>query len=504
MLLFILDFQPFRIVEDEGFKSFVAALNPAYQFPSRSTISKTMIPALYEQCNNEINDIIKTGKSFCITTDCWTSINTVNFMATTAHFLNDDFKLISILLECAATDGEHTSENLSKELQRIVSEREIQNKILLAVSDNAANIKNAISNKLNWKHLGCFAHTLNLIVKDALQNPDIIPIINKVKEIVTHFKKSYVANEKFMTYQKNMGDTPLKLLQDVQTRWNSTFYMLQRFTQLQNAVKSTVALIKKRLPILTHEEWKIIEDLCTILKPFEAATNTISGDRYCTASLMIPIINGLVDVSKTLLKKDFGNIIKTIVSQLLKGLTERLGNVEKSNTLIISTFLDPRFKNLSFHEKNTAENVKKIIISEVAEKYAKVSREKTVESNLSAQAEDPDDELSIWSSFDKSVSVAQPRGTVTSRAIIEVQRYLEDEIIPRTEDPLMWWNKHKYHYPNLSLVAQEKLCALASSVPCERLFSKAGQILNERRNRLNIEKTKMLLFLNTNYKYTNK
>jgi hypothetical protein len=70
-----------------------------------------------------------------------------------------------------------------------------------------------------------------------------------------------------------------------------------------------------------------------------------------------------------------------------------------------------------------------------------------------------------------------------SRAIIEVHRYLEDDLIPQ------WWRNNKFKYPKLSLLVQERLCALASSVPCESLFSKAGQVLNE-------AKTKMLLFLN--------
>jgi hypothetical protein len=83
-----------------------------------------------------------------------------------------------------------------------------------------------------------------------------------------------------------------------------------------------------------------------------------------------------------------------------------------------------------------------------------------------------------------------------SLAIIEVQRYLEDDLIPRNSDPLQWWRNNKFKYPKLSLVAQERLCSLASSVPCERLFSKAGQVLNEPRTRLNEAKTKMLLFLN--------
>jgi hypothetical protein len=76
-----------------------------------------------------------------------------------------------------------------------------------------------------------------------------------------------------------------------------------------------------------------------------------------------------------------------------------------------------------------------------------------------------------------------------SRAIIEVHRYLEDDLIPQNSDPLQWWRNNKFKYPKLSLLVQERFCALASSVPCESLFSKAGQVLNE-------AKTKMLLFFN--------
>lgn len=89
---------------------------------------------------------------------------------------------------------------------------------MLAVSDNAANIKTAISEKLNWKHFGCLAHTINLIVKEGLENEFIAELISNIKTIVTHFKRSNIATEKLMTYQRNTGKTPLKLLQDVATR----------------------------------------------------------------------------------------------------------------------------------------------------------------------------------------------------------------------------------------------------------------------------------------------
>ncbi|CAH1378438.1 unnamed protein product [Tenebrio molitor] len=124
-LLFILDFQPFRVVEDTGFQQFVSALNPAYALPSGQTKSKIITPAMYEECLHKMKEIVETGRKFCVTTDCWTSINTTilhslsNYIGVTAHFLNDNFELHSILLEYSAMHVSHTSENLAAELHRI-------------------------------------------------------------------------------------------------------------------------------------------------------------------------------------------------------------------------------------------------------------------------------------------------------------------------------------------------------------------------------------------------
>ncbi|XP_039969915.1 zinc finger BED domain-containing protein DAYSLEEPER-like [Bactrocera tryoni] len=213
-----------------------------------------MIPALYEECKHKVREMIRSGEKFCITTDCWTSRNTSSSFAVTAHYVSENFELTSVLLSSSQLRQNHTAENVSEAIQQIVSDWKINEKILLAVSDNASNIKSAIINKLGWKHFGCMAHTINLIVKEGLRIPEVEQVTDKVKIIVAHFKKSTSANEAFKNYQRNSGKEPLELIQQVETRWNSTLAMLERFSELEEAVKCTLVIINKNLPILTSDE----------------------------------------------------------------------------------------------------------------------------------------------------------------------------------------------------------------------------------------------------------
>ncbi|XP_036334481.1 uncharacterized protein LOC118745052 [Rhagoletis pomonella] len=172
-------------------------------------------------------------------------------MAITAHFVNENFELCNVLLDCSSMSEANTSKNLAAQLQKVMDEWGVSENILLAVSDNASNIKNSIQNELKWRHLSSFAHTLNLIVKNSLNGQIVSSTLQKVKQIVAYFRKSTGTNEKFIAFQRNAGTEPLKLIQSVETRWNSTLYMVERFIKDEDAVKSTLAFIDKELPKIT-------------------------------------------------------------------------------------------------------------------------------------------------------------------------------------------------------------------------------------------------------------
>lgn len=146
--MFTQDFQPFSIVEDNGFKNFVSTLNPSYKLPDRKTISGSLIPAAYEECLAYVQQRITNAKSVCITTDCWSSSVQDSYIAITAHFIDDDFKFESVLLECGLMEGSHTSVALANEMKRITDKFEISDKVSIVVSDNASNVKGAVLNEL--------------------------------------------------------------------------------------------------------------------------------------------------------------------------------------------------------------------------------------------------------------------------------------------------------------------------------------------------------------------
>lgn len=492
------DFQPFKIVEDEGFRHFVNLLNPSYKIPNRHTLSKVYIPALYQKCLNETKEMIQAeAECGCITTDCWTSRSNMGYIAITFHFIDKNFSLKSVLLGCHEFSESHTGLNLSIKIKMTLEEWDLEKKICFAVSDNANNIKSALS-KLELKHFGCFAHTLNLIVQGALKIE--FNLIEKIKTIVTHFRKSTSANTKLNNYQiSNGAKEPKKLLQDVSTRWNSTLYMIERMVELESSIRGTLGLLDNPPEGLSVEEWKVTRELCIVLRPFEEATRAVSGDKYMTASLVIILSEGLKNVCNQLQKENYHPRVNKVEDKLLSGMQDRdrWGCIISSKTLAHCTFLDPRFKNIPF-TGNLLQTIKNDIIEKTASIISDNRTDNEVQPTSTATSTENEKGFSIWSSIDSKVAQVQPTGTNTSRAIIEVQRYLEDAIQNRNTDALKWWKDNKYNYPYLSQLARKTLCCLGTSVPCERVFSKAGLLISDRRSRLSSNKVEMLLFLNQN------
>lgn len=104
----------------------------------------------------------------------------------------------------------------------------------------------------------------------------------------------------------------------------------------------------------------------------------------------------------------------------------------------------------------------------------------------------------LWDEFDEKVHQLAAVSNPKAAAIVEVDKFLAEPLLKRTLNPLEWWNQRRGVYPRLYKLVLKRLCIPATSVPCERIFSKAGNTLTEKRNRLTSKNLSMIMFLNHN------
>jgi hypothetical protein len=91
--------------------------------------------------------------------------------------------------------------------------------------------------------------------------------------------------------------------------------------------------------------------------------------------------------------------------------------------------------------------------------------------------------------------------TAEDQAKDEMARYKEEASLALSDDPLGWWKEHEGQYPSLSRVAKKHLSIPGTSVPSERVFSTAGDIISAKRSVISPEHLDQLLFLNKNIKH---
>lgn len=490
--MIVKEYHPFSIVEDPEFINFISMLCPGYKLPSRKTVSQILLSQTYNSCIEVVKKNLENATAICITTDGWTSLINESFVAITAHWISET-ELKSNLLECVPFYEQHTAENLSKLLKEKFEEWDISNKIACVVSDNAANIVAAIRNG-NWRHLGCFAHTLNLIVQKGLK--EIEQILNKVRRIVEYFKRSSHALSKLNQLQEQMKLPILKLKMDVCTRWNSTWDMIRRVTDLQEPVISALALLRNNL-FLSEDEWETLKHAADVLKIFDDATKEISGEKSITISKILFLIKAIERHCLQLQKKDLSGDLQRMITVFLAQIEDRFKNIEKNELLCQATLLDPRFKKFGFSDAGKAN----LSIETLKKKISTLQIDIQVEEPDPTKVKIPEENSSsslLWKDFDDMVGKSKATGNPMAASIIEFDKYISEPVIPRSENPLVWWSQRKAIYPRLYNLALKRLCITATSVPCERIFSKAGQIVTEKRSRLKSSKIKQIVFLNSN------
>jgi BED zinc finger len=228
-------------VEGEGFRELMAYVEPAYQVPCAKTV-KRRLKNLHDAAKNKVREFLEQTPTVALTTDCWTSGATENYIALTAHYIcQKSFTMASWVLTTQEFEGRHTGVNIREKLQEIMCDWGVQDKTTIMVHDNASNMNLASSLSDKWNPLGCSAHHLNLAVSHSLEKSGINSVVESASRLVSHFKHSALASNSLSKQQDRMNIQRKKLMSHCKTRWNSAFDMLQRLQENRWAVSAVLA-----------------------------------------------------------------------------------------------------------------------------------------------------------------------------------------------------------------------------------------------------------------------
>ncbi|TKA81632.1 hypothetical protein B0A49_01266, partial [Cryomyces minteri] len=307
--------------------------------------------------------------------------------------------------------------------------------------------------------------------------------VGKLHNLVVHIMWTPQRRQLFRSKQQDLQATKLLLLTvNGGIRWNSTHDMIERALQLKDAIDLYVNHAKQVLETadivkdeLTLEDWQELTELRDLLQPMKETTKRLEGNAHTGAYGALWESLGALDflldhleMEKARLEHLPSSHFKACVNLGWKKLNYYYSLSDQTPAYRAAIVLHPRFKWRWFKkhwEKSHPEWIEEArkAVTELWQSYKRryplplQSQKERSNFTTYMDLDDEDDSLEEDDEFERFCSLK----TV------------------RVEDPLIWWTHQQHEFPTLSRLAFDLLSVPAMSSECERLFSKAGQVLNE-------------------------
>ena len=502
-----------------------------------------------------------------ISFDMWTSRNQLCLCGIIVHFIDVNGKMFNFLLSIPEVLGRHSGANIAETVEEIVHEYNIQSRVGYFVTDNAGNNDTAldlISEELdfNAKHrrLRCMGHILNLVARsilfgsdpDALQmdtdkarqNIDEVTLwrrhgpIGKLHNTVKYVFQSPQRLQRFHDIQK-LDDVAVSvpahlqgtssaewwnLERDNDTRWNSTYNMIERALQLKEAVerfidqeiddfernarrsaRGQIASASKRPSIvddnLSSDDWFVLTEYKRILEPLWEATMMLEGDaiegRNGAIWEVLPayefILQQFYDLDERYKQDPEENAwnFHTSLQLGIQKLDDYYRLLDETPAYLAAVVLHPQLK-WQWIEKiwSKKKNGKKWIRNGRAAVEDLWSREyKTLpiddQTNMNPPPAKRVKSNSRISQFMANGCNSTEQQLPPNGLDDDYDWYISQSQVPKHEgehfNPIQWWQSMRKWRSRLSRMALDLLSIPAMSAKAERIFSHGGNIIRPNR-----------------------
>ncbi|KAM4018767.1 LOW QUALITY PROTEIN: uncharacterized protein ACNLHF_008010 [Anomaloglossus baeobatrachus] len=272
----------------------------------RESIRKLVIEEAFKKRKN-LKKTLK-GRFLFLKMDACTR-HRVNYFAINVRFVCDKNEIVTKTLAVKDTKAHHTSEFLQVLVEKVLQDHELKKEqVLSVVTDNAS-------------HMRCVVHTLQLAIRDSLQEGHAAALIGKVRKLATVARTPKV--DSILKRRAGKG-----AIIDQATRWGSTYLMIQRLVELKTF------LVDMANPQLTPNEsqWNQVTELEKLLEHPFTVTKKLQAEDLTPGIFLKQWKNLMFHLSQR------GGLIASGIATSMKRREELL---LQNNILLAAVYVDP-------------------------------------------------------------------------------------------------------------------------------------------------------------------
>ena len=342
--------------------------------------------------------------------------------------------------------------------------------------------------------LSCAAHNINLVLSHTFSEMPRDFVYETIGETI----ESCADLVTYMTRSGLNAGLMKKLVQQVETRWNSKLAMLKSVAEAFPELLEEFGSKKEVRDRLLKIDVDVLKELVRILEPFREASEILQAEKVPTLHLVVKCSNKL----RRGLREGPDDSLD--VQLVKKRLSENIDRLRVEPLHLAAHVLQPDWRHKSYGDWADASEGHRILLARAAEEADRLISQTTPEEKGRSERvvrvrTNPFLDDSDSSDGESGADDPPASQSASVRAKKELDAYL---LAPGGEgrDILSYWRGKQAELPLLAKVARNILAIPASNTSSERSFSVAGRVIEERRTRLAPSSVDALLFLNSQAK----
>lgn len=468
---FIEHLLPLSVIESTSFYSMIAVADPMYVLPDKEILFGNLIQQAFNEAKKSIE--LQLSDSEVITlAEIWESITGEKFVSISCQLINSLWQMKTFLLRTTSMNDIPSEDVFINVLKSTYSEWGIKGSEVLL--NDGSKIMEKIFPSLQMVNMACCSKVLfiagdNLIKNQTVTGSVVHFVISLIARILQN-KYPLELYSKFFDIIRNLKEIDTKTFP-----WTTFSQVLQCIIENEEVIRQNAICADN----LSGEIWQQVLDMNNIISPLLKAYTLLCDKSSVISSMILPVLRKL-KVTFTQKKED-SEFIQVLKKATWQSISEPFRTSTVRNFLLISSLLDPRYKDLQFVDGPERLHAREILGTVATDLYREINRkgpkdngiydddiivveesgdiiriepmEKRQKLSNDEQFCKKDDWLADVICKDKPIEKSEEK---EEKVMIEIDHYISTAQVSTL--PLQWWSSREGLYPTLSRLARRYLC----------------------------------------------